>query len=164
MILDSHMHVGDFPMFNVSTDRDGRLVEMRETEVATGFDFHPDNVVARAFPDGNIMHINTAIEVAERDPHIYLESSGMPMHSKVREAVEHVGPDRVLHGSATPFHQPSVELAKVRVSGLSTDLTDRMTTSVVEASRGLYRGEPGPDLPTSRAPVNAPRRRRSKYA
>lgn len=75
---------------------------------------------------GNIIYINAAIDVAERNPNVYLETSGMPMHSKIREAVERVGPDRVLYGSDTPFHHPTVELAKVRVSGLPPDLTDRV--------------------------------------
>ena len=48
------------------------------------------------------------------------------MHSKIREAVERIGPDRVLCGSDTPFHHPAVGLAKVRVCGLSSDLTDRV--------------------------------------
>ena len=128
--------------------------------------------------------LDAAIDAAERSPNVYLETPGIPLHSKLREAVERSGPDRVLYGSDTPFHHPSVELAKVRASGLSTDLADRelgengrplffgeqmraavaMTASVVEASRGLLRGEPGPDLPPSRDPVNAPRRRRSRYA
>jgi predicted TIM-barrel fold metal-dependent hydrolase len=66
----------------------------------------------------------------------------MPMHSSVREAVERVGPDRVLFGSDTPFHHPSVELAKVRVSGLSTDLTDRV---LGENGRWLFFGEQVPE-------------------
>lgn len=226
MIIDSHMHVGDFPMFNVSIDDAGLLDEMREHGVATGFVFHPDNAMVREIigrnsglhglvwanphdpdaaektaalldepgsrfrgiklhplldgyhPDdpavhpliellierelpalihcghpiftlpwsieelivrypqariilghmghGNIIYINAAIDVAARNPNVYLETSGMPMHTKIREAVERVGPDRVLYGSDTPFHHPSVELAKVRVSGLSADLTDRV--------------------------------------
>ena len=70
---------------------------------------------------GNIVYINAAIDVASRNPNVYLETSGMPMHSKIREAVERAGPDRVLYGSDIPFHHPTVELAKVRVSGLSSD-------------------------------------------
>jgi predicted TIM-barrel fold metal-dependent hydrolase len=241
MIVDSHMHVGDFPMFNVSMDGAGLLAEMRETGVDTGLVFHPDNemvrelVIAgpgvyglvwanprdpdvvtdtrrlldepgsrfrgvklhplldgyhsddpavhpiiellierrlpaliycghpiftlpwsieelvRRYPEariilghmghGNIIYINAAIDVAERNPNVYLETSGMPMHSKIREAVERVGPDRVLYGSDTPFHHPSVELAKVRVSGLPTDLTDRV---LGENGRALFFGEAAP--------------------
>jgi hypothetical protein len=242
MILDSHMHVGDFPLFNVSMDGAGLLSEMREYAIAAGLVFHPDNAMVRELmvdkpgvyglvwanprtpdmaaetarlldepgsrfrgvklhplldgyhPDdpavhpiiellierglpalihcghpiftlpwsieelirrypeakiilghmghGNIIYINAAIDVAERNPNVYLETSGMPMHSKIREAVERVGPDRVLYGSDTPFHHPSAELAKVRASGLSTDLTDRV---LGENGRLLFFGENDPD-------------------
>ena len=221
MLLDSHMHVGDFPYFNVYIDRDGLVASMREHGIGTGMVFHPDNdlvrgIVAetpglyglvwvnprepdaaertaslldepgsrfrgvklhplldgyhpddpmvhpiiellierglpalihcghpiftlpwsieeliRRYPEariilghmghGNIVYINAAIDVASRNPNVYLETSGMPMHSKIREAVERAGPDRVLYGSDIPFHHPTVELAKVRVSGLSSD-------------------------------------------
>lgn len=241
MIVDSHMHVGDFPMFNVSMDRPGLISEMREHDISTGLVFHPDNAMVRdlilaergvyglvwanpRMPDvaaetarlldepgsrfrgvklhplldgyhpddpavhpiiellierqlpalihcghpiftlpwsieelirrypeariilghmghGNIIYINAAIDVAERNPNVYLETSGMPMHSKIREAVERVGPDRVLYGSDTPFHHPSVELAKVRVSGLSTEMTDRV---LGENGRALFFGEEAP--------------------
>ena len=36
----------------------------------------------------------------------------MPMHAKIREAVERVGPDKVLYGSDAPFHHPAVELSE----------------------------------------------------
>ena len=45
----------------------------------------------------------------------------MPMHTKIREAVERVGAERVLYGSDAPFHHPAVEQLKVRLSGLATD-------------------------------------------
>ena len=242
MILDSHMHVGEFPLFNVALDRAGLVREMREHDISTGLVFHPDNDLVRGiinetpgvygliwvnprkadavadtqrrldepgsrfrgvklhplldgyhpddpavhpiiellidrdlpalihcghpiftlpwsieelirrFPEariilghmghGNIIYINAAIDVAARNPHVYLETSGMPMHSKIREAVERVGPDRVLYGSDTPFHHPSVELTKVRVSGLPTDLTDRV---LGENGRKLFFGEQVPE-------------------
>lgn len=226
MILDSHMHVGDFPMFGVSLDADGLLGQMRDHGIGTGLVFHPDNELVRRItrertgvyglvwanprtpgaaeeterlldepgskfrgvklhplldgfhPDdpavhpiiellierdlpalihcghpifslpwsieelvrrypaakvilghmghGNIIYINGAIDVASRNPNVYLETSGMPMHSKIREAVQRLGPDRVLYGSDAPFHHPTVELAKVRVSGLAPDLLDRV--------------------------------------
>jgi hypothetical protein len=84
---------------------------------------------------GNIIYINGAIDVAERNPNVYLETSGMPMHSKIKEAVDRVGPDRVLFGSDAPFHHHSVELARVRVSGLDPALTDRV---LGENARGLF--------------------------
>jgi predicted TIM-barrel fold metal-dependent hydrolase len=242
MIVDSHMHVGDFPLFNVALDREGLLAEMRAYGVSTGLVFHPDNDLVRGIigrsegvyglvwanprqpdvaaqtrrlldepgskfrgvklhplldgyhPDdpavhpiiellierglpalihcghpiftlpwsieelvrrypagriilghmghGNIVYINAAIDVAERNPNVYLETSGMPMHLKIREAVERVGPDRVLYGSDTPFHHPSVELTKVRVSGLEPDAMDRV---LGENGRRLFFGEQAPE-------------------
>jgi hypothetical protein len=91
---------------------------------------------------GNIVYINAAIDVAARNPHVYLETSGMPMHTKIAEAVERVGADRVLYGSDIPFHHPSVELTKVRVSGLPADLVDRV---LGENGRRLFFGDTMPD-------------------
>jgi uncharacterized protein len=68
---------------------------------------------------GNIVYINAAIAGAEREPNVYLETSGMPMHTKIKEAVEKVGVERVLYGSDTPFHRPEVEMLKVKLSGLN---------------------------------------------
>ena len=59
------------------------------------------------------------------------------------EAVERVGPDRVLYGSDAPFHHPSVELTKVRVSGLSSELVDRV---LGENGRELFFGGRQPDV------------------
>ncbi|MEM3463134.1 MAG: amidohydrolase family protein, partial [Candidatus Bathyarchaeia archaeon] len=61
---------------------------------------------------------NGAIDVAERNPNVYLETSGMPMHAKIKEAVERVGRDRVIYGDDAPCGHPSWELEKVRASGL----------------------------------------------
>ena len=67
---------------------------------------------------GNIVYINAAIDIAERRPNVYLETSGMPMHTKIAEAVERVGAERVMYGSDAPFHHPAVEILRVQVSGL----------------------------------------------
>ena len=75
---------------------------------------------------GNVVYINGSIEVARRNPNVYLETSGMPMHTKIREAYERVGPTRVLFGTDVPFHHPLVEITKVRVSGLDDDAVDRV--------------------------------------
>ncbi len=92
--------------------------------------------LAAAFPEvpvimghmghGNIVYINAAIDVAVRRPNVYLETSGMPMHSKIREAVERVGPYKVLYGSDAPFHHPEVEMLKVKLSGLPDELVRRV--------------------------------------
>ncbi|MCS7385301.1 MAG: amidohydrolase family protein [archaeon GB-1867-005] len=68
---------------------------------------------------GHIVYINGAIEIAKKHENIMLETSGMPMHSKIKEAAEVLGPERILYGSDMPFGHPAFELEKVRVSGLS---------------------------------------------
>lgn len=224
MIFDAHMHVGDFPLFNVRLDRDGLVALMEAYDISAALVFHPDNdevarvvesvdgayglvwanprlpgyveeaerflehprflgmklhplldgyhpndpavhplaelVVERrvpvlihcghpiftlpwsieelavAFPEarvilghmghGNIVYINASIDVAARNPNVYLETSGMPMHTKIREAIERVGEERVLYGSDAPFHHPEVEIRKVELSGLEPELVERV--------------------------------------
>ena len=188
-IVDPHMHVGDFPLFDVGMDADGLVELFAEWGYAAGIVFHPDNALVRdlvegipnawalywanprvegcadeareflahpkfrgvkmhplldsyhpndpivhpvarllvdldmpvlihsghpiftlpwsieelvvEFPElkvvlghmghGNIVYINAAIDIAARNPNVWLETSGMPMHTKIRTAVERVG-------------------------------------------------------------------------
>ena len=75
---------------------------------------------------GHIVYINGALDVARRHENIYLETSGMPMHSKIKEAVETIGVDRVMYGSDAPFGHPAFEIEKVMVSGLREDELERV--------------------------------------
>jgi predicted TIM-barrel fold metal-dependent hydrolase len=86
---------------------------------------------------GNVVYINASIDIAARNPNVYLETSGMPMHTKIKEAVERVGPERVIYGSDAPFHHPAVEILRVRVSGLEAELLDRVLR---ENGRALFLG------------------------
>jgi uncharacterized protein len=108
------IHCGH-PIFTLPWSIEELVVEFPGAKVILGHMGH-----------GNIVYINGAIDVAARNPNVYLETSGMPMHTKIREAVERVGPDRVLYGSDAPFHHPSVEIEKVRVSGLEPELVARV--------------------------------------
>ena len=84
--------------------------------------------LAARFPDvtivmahmghGHIVYINAALDVAEDHENIMVDTAGMTMHSKIREAVERLGEDRVMYGSDTPLGHPAWEIPKVRVSGL----------------------------------------------
>ena len=219
MIFDAHMHVGEFPLFDVRLDRDGLVELMAEHGYGGCLIFHPDNAmvagiletvptawglvwanprmpdgvdeavryldhprfvgvklhplldgyhpddpivhpvyeaaIARDVPllihcghpiftlpwsieeaavrfprakvilghmgHGNIVYINAAIDIAARRPNVYLETSGMPMHTKIAEAVERVGTERVMYGSDAPFHHVAVEILRVRVSGLDDE-------------------------------------------
>jgi len=88
---------------------------------------YPDaNIIFGHMGGGNIVYINACIDIACRRPNVYLETSGMPMHTKVAQAIERVGPTRVLYGSDAPFHHPAVEILKVRVSGLDDELIERV--------------------------------------
>ncbi len=251
--FDAHMHVGDFPLFDVRLDRGG-LVELMASEgIAAGLVFHPDNEYVRdvvesapgvyglvwanprasgfleqtaalldhprflgvklhplldgyhpndpvlhplyrllvdrnlpvlihcghpiftlpwsieeaivAFPEakvvlghmghGNIVYINASIDVAARNPNVYLETSGMPMHTKIREAVERVGADRILYGSDAPFHHPRVEMEKVRLSGLDEDIVERVLS---RNGRALFFGADDAQTPMA-APSSEEERR-----
>jgi hypothetical protein len=70
---------------------------------------------------GTITYIDAAIEAAERHPNVWLETSGMPMGPKIREAVTRLGAARVMYGSDAPCHHPLAEQAKVLAAGLSED-------------------------------------------
>jgi predicted TIM-barrel fold metal-dependent hydrolase len=86
----------------------------------------------------NVIYINGAIDVAERNPRVYLETSGMPMPTKIREAVERVGPERVLFGSDIPFHHPKIEIDRVRLAGLAPEDEVRVLST---SARALFLDE-----------------------
>ena len=72
---------------------------------------HPDvRVMMIHMGHGHGVYIDAALKMARKFPNIYLEMSGMPMPSKIREAYETVGRDRIMFGTDTPFHHPGVEL------------------------------------------------------
>ncbi|HVY60195.1 MAG TPA: amidohydrolase family protein [Planctomycetota bacterium] len=84
---------------------------------------------ARAVPEatvilghmGGYFHVDEAIEVAERLPNVVLETSAMPYPAKIREAVERLGPERVIYASDGPVCSPRIEVEKVRLAGLDAD-------------------------------------------
>ena len=68
---------------------------------------------------GHGVYIQAAINTAKRYDNIILETSGTPMHTKIKEAVQKVGEQRVVYGSDIPFHHTSVELQRVKMADLS---------------------------------------------
>ena len=88
---------------------------------------HPDvKLMMIHMGHGHGGYIDAAIKMALRYPNIYLEMSGMPMPSKIREAYERVGADRIMFGTDTPFHHPTVEMQKVITSGLDKDAQQKI--------------------------------------
>jgi predicted TIM-barrel fold metal-dependent hydrolase len=75
---------------------------------------------------GHGVYIQAAINTAKRIDNIFLETSGMPMHTKIKEAVNVVGENRVMYGSDIPFHDPLVEISRVSASGLSQREMERV--------------------------------------
>lgn len=59
---------------------------------------------------GNGIYIQAAIDLSKKHDNVYLETSGMPMHTKIREAYNTVGSERVFWGSDAPFHHYRVEM------------------------------------------------------
>jgi predicted TIM-barrel fold metal-dependent hydrolase len=68
---------------------------------------------------GHGVYIQAAIDVALKLDNIWLENSGMPMHTKILEAYQRVGRERIFWGSDVPFHHHSVEILRTKVSGLT---------------------------------------------
>ena len=67
---------------------------------------------------GGYVHVDEAIDVAERFPNLVLETSAMPYPEKIRSAVDRLGPERVLFASDGPACSPLLELEKIRLAGL----------------------------------------------
>jgi predicted TIM-barrel fold metal-dependent hydrolase len=68
---------------------------------------------------GHGVYIQAAIDMARKYENIWLENSGMPMHTKIREVYERVGASRIFWGSDVPFHHYEVEILRTKVCGLS---------------------------------------------
>ncbi|HEY0448221.1 amidohydrolase family protein [Actinophytocola sp.] len=84
---------------------------------------------ARAVPDAAIVlahtggygHTEDAIAVAERLPNVYLDTSAMPYPGALAAAVRRVGAERVLFASDAPGCPATLELAKIRLAGLTDE-------------------------------------------
>jgi predicted TIM-barrel fold metal-dependent hydrolase len=126
------IHCGH-PIFTLPWSIEELAVEFPEAKIILGHMGH-----------GNVVYINGAIAVALRNRNVYLETSGMPMHTKIKEAVERVGERRVLFGSDVPFHHPEVEIAKVRLSGLAPELVERVLSA---NGRSLFFGDERAEAP-----------------
>jgi len=85
---------------------------------------------------GGYFHTKDALRVAERYPNIVLETSAMPYPQVIREAVERVGASRVLYASDGPGCDPTIEVHKVRMAGLTEEeeaaLFYRNITSILD--------------------------------
>jgi predicted TIM-barrel fold metal-dependent hydrolase len=70
---------------------------------------------------GHIVYINGALDVAEDHENLAVDTAGMTMHSKIKEATERLGEDRVMYGSDMPLGHPAWEIPKVKISGIKDE-------------------------------------------
>lgn len=63
---------------------------------------------------GGYLHTDEAIQVAERNPNVMLETSGMPYPAVIATAVRRLGAERVIWASDGPGCSPALEARKVR--------------------------------------------------
>lgn len=68
---------------------------------------------------GGYFHTKDALRVAERYANIVLETSAMPYPQVIKEAVDRVGASRVLYASDGPGCDPTIEVHKVKLAGLT---------------------------------------------
>jgi predicted TIM-barrel fold metal-dependent hydrolase len=114
----------------------------------------PDSKIVMAhMGHGNIVYINAAVDIAERRPNVWLETSGMPSHTKVATAARRIGLERILYGSDAPFHDPGSEIRKIEASGLAPDEVRQVLS---DNPRKLFLGDRSPSLQASEATTSQP--------
>jgi uncharacterized protein len=97
-------HCGDDPMTTPQS-------------IAAGAARVPDTAVVLGHM-GGYFHVDEAIDMAERHPNLYLETSAMPYPWKISKAIRRIGAERVLYASDGPGCNPRLEVQKVRMLGL----------------------------------------------
>jgi predicted TIM-barrel fold metal-dependent hydrolase len=70
---------------------------------------------------GGYMHVPAALRLAAELPNLLLDTSAMPYPELIRQAVETIGPHRVLFASDGPGCLPALEVQKVRLAGLQPE-------------------------------------------
>jgi predicted TIM-barrel fold metal-dependent hydrolase len=90
-------------------------------------DTFPDvTIVMLHMGDGNGIYIQAAIDTAKRFGNIILETSHMTTYTKVKEAVEKLGDERVMYGSDYPFGETAIEVRRITVAGLKVPARPRL--------------------------------------
>ncbi|MDL2272611.1 amidohydrolase family protein [Desulfovibrio sp. OttesenSCG-928-I05] len=98
---------------------------------------YPDvRIVMIHMGHGHGVYIQAAIDTAMKYDNIWLENSGMPMHTKTLEAYRRVGKDRIFWGSDAPFHHYAVEILRTEVSGLAENELEDVFYNNIHAFMG----------------------------
>jgi uncharacterized protein len=78
----------------------------------------------------------TVIDQLARHPNVYADTSGVRRFDYLVEAIRRVGPGRLIFGSDGPWLHPGLELAKIRLLGLSSAAEDLITGTTIRAIIG----------------------------
>ena len=106
------------PLLNAFTANDAVVHPLPHSIIQLAEDFPKVRIVMVHMGHGNGIYIQAAIDLSKKHDNVYLETSGMPMHTKIREAYNTVGSERVFWGSDAPFHHYRVEMLRTEVCGL----------------------------------------------
>ena len=136
-------HPGVLPLMHAAAERNIPVL----IPAGNGYLGLPEQVawLAASVPDlkvvmghmGTASHAVRAIALAAEHPNLYLETSLQQSPVRLSLAVEQVGPERVLFGSAAPYSEPAVELLKVHKAGLVTEVTSKILGANASRLLGL---------------------------
>jgi hypothetical protein len=90
---------------------------------------------------GSAAHAVRTIELATEYPNLLLETSLQQSTHRLPLAVDKVGADRVLFGSAAPYGHPMAELLKLQKAGLDPSSLERVLGKNAAELLGLVSGE-----------------------
>ena len=82
---------------------------------------HPGTVIIMAHMGGQFIYLDDAIDMAASIPNLYLDTTAIVMHHKIRDAVNRVGADKVLFGSDAPHIHPKVQIEAIRYAELAPE-------------------------------------------
>jgi predicted TIM-barrel fold metal-dependent hydrolase len=85
----------------------------------------PETTLILAHIGGYYAH-RAAIDVAERHPHVLVDTSEIPFPDHIRRAVERLGAEKVLFGSDAPCCDIRLELLKVARAGLRPEQNEQI--------------------------------------
>lgn len=82
---------------------------------------HPGTVIIMAHMGGQFTYLDDAVGLAASVPNLYLDTTAIVMHHKIRDAVERAGAYKVLFGSDAPHIHPRVQMEAIRCAKLAPE-------------------------------------------
>lgn len=75
---------------------------------------------------GGYFHVRDAIEVCVHHPNCYLETSATPDPRLIQQAIQTIGPQRVIFGSDGPGCLPALEVEKIKLLNLGAEIEEQL--------------------------------------